>query len=347
MPRILFCVLNWGLGHASRSVPIVKLLHDKGAEVFLASDGIAGMLLQKEFPNLPYFILPGMEIQYPRKSMWYNMLAQAPKIFKTMQSEHTKVASLVEKENIDLIISDNRYGCFHPAIRSVLITHQISPPTNYLLSDWILRKVINHTLQKFDEVWVPDDPDVMHLSGKLSRPFPKKGKYIGWLSRFSESRREKKYTFLAILSGPEPQRSYLEKNLLHQFSFLDERIALVRGREGRVNCTDDIDIYDLADGGLLQKLYDESEFVICRSGYSSIMDLIRINKPAILIPTPGQYEQEYLAVNVHNSLPFIWSSQESFDLADNVERLKSLRSDQPRKPYRNHLLEEAVNSLIP
>lgn len=296
---ILVAPLHWGLGHATRCIPLINKLLEEGFDVLLASDGGALHLLQKEFPSLPYVELPGYDITYPKKGTWFKLqlLLKLPQIKQAIRAEKRVVNRLVAKKKIDGIISDNRMGVFSKNLPSVFITHQINvlSGNTSLLSSRIHQRII----KKFDACWVPDVEEAINLSGKLGHAtnlnFPVT--YIGPLSRMEKKPTPFVYDVLILLSGPEPQRSILESQMTDIFFETKQKVLLVRGviEEGPSTTKANMTITNYLHGAILEQRINESKIVISRSGYTTIMDLAAIEKPAFFIPTPGQYEQKYLA----------------------------------------------------
>ncbi|PKD20661.1 glycosyltransferase [Salegentibacter salinarum] len=298
--RILVAVLNWGLGHATRCIPIIKELQQYDFEVFIASDGAALELLKKEFPDIKCLELPSYNITYtksPRLLKW-KIFAESPRLLKIIQQERKVTRSLVEKYELNGIISDNRPGCRHKHIKCAFITHQfsvLSGNTTYLSS-----KLHQKYISKFDKCWIPDAPGNKNLSGIMGhlKEMPKNVKYIGPLSRFTKSLQQRKYDYAVILSGPEPQRTMLEGKLLAAFQNSDKKIVFIRGIMTGENISSpnkNLEIINYLTSKELEVVIPSSEIIICRSGYTSIMDLAKLEKKVFFIPTPGQFEQEYLA----------------------------------------------------
>jgi len=298
--NILIAPLNWGLGHATRCIPMIKKYQAEGHRLIIASDGVALQLLQKEFPDAIFETLPAYNITYARKS-WLNswhLLRQLPHILKTIRQERQLTESLVDKYQIDTLISDNRFGVYSKKVFSVYITHQLKVLSGLttFLTTWLHQKIY----QKYDEIRVPDVAGTPNYSGKLGHLSVQnqKIKYIGIQSRMKPEKLTKKYDVLAVLSGPEPQRSLLEQKLLEVFNKLSLKTALV---QGLVTGTPDVknkngtDVYNYLTSNDLERLLNQSEIIIARSGYTSIMDLTVLQKKVIWIPTPGQPEQVYLA----------------------------------------------------
>lgn len=322
--RILVAPLNWGLGHATRCIPIIRLLLQRGHRVSIASDGDSLELLRREFPTLGFFELPSYNIRYSRNiPAWLYTLWRTPKFFKSIKREQDVVKHVINQNKIDLIISDNRYGCSAENVRSVFISHQLNliMPSGARWMGTAINFFHKRLIRKFDTVWVPDEPGSA-WSGELSKS-NLKPEFIGVQSRFIKSADSQIQNKLAvILSGPEPQRTLLEKNLLPQVMMLNQPAVFVRGMlhekmgESEIN---NVKIFNYLKSDELQKVIEQSEVVVARSGYSTIMDLATLHKKAVLIPTPGQPEQQYLAAKFETERIACWADQEEINLDDALE----------------------------
>ena len=304
-PRILVAPLDWGLGHATRCIPIIKELLRQGCEVWLAGDGPQQKLLQQEFPELFFLSLNGYKVKYARSSigMVLSIIRQTNNILKAIKNENAWLKEQVKEYEFDAVISDNRYGLYHLSIPCIFITHQLNIKSP--LGKWtekILQKRNYRFINRFTECWVPDEEGENNLAGELSHPEKKPGipiKYIGALSRFSPKKNGvKKDHLLIILSGPEPQRSILENKIIVEVSQYNGTATVVRGLPAAslfIPSTNMIRFYNHLSAEDLGKEMEQAEYVISRCGYSTVMDLVLLQKKSILIPTPGQTEQEYLA----------------------------------------------------
>lgn len=298
--RILVAILNWGLGHASRSIPIINALNNSGFEPILASDGAALQFLKKEFPELAFFELPSYHISYPRKnkSLKWHFLMRSPQLFLSFLAERKAIKRIITEEKIDGIISDNRPGIYSKKVPSVYITHQLkvfSGKTSFLSS-----KFHQVLMKNFNEIWVPDVKGDKNLSGAMSHgiSLPIMSKFIGIYSRFQKMDLKPEYDICVLLSGPEPQRSLLEKILLKKLIFEDKKILLIRGiieEKPPLEKRKNFEFHNFLSGMDLEIALNKSEIILARSGYSTLLDLAVLEKKAFFIPTPGQYEQEYLA----------------------------------------------------
>lgn len=333
---ILVAPLNWGLGHATRCVPIIRELQNQNAKVIIGGDGMALLYLEKEFPELERISIPDLKVRYPKSGGFLLYFAmRIPKLFAHVKKENLFLRKLVREHQIDGIISDNRYGLFHSKKTSVLITHQLFIETPAFKKT--VHAIVKKLVSKFSECWVPDSQDSENLSGRLSHSESTnpKVKFIGLLSRFSKQKNALKTDrkVLAVLSGPEPFRTRLEELLKEKLLKLDCKALIVRGivsnDNTRKKVSTQLETIDYLSAKELKRETEISEFVIARSGYSSIMDLAALHQKAILIPTPGQTEQEYLATHLKSHPLFVFSSQESLCLEDKLVELKNKPETSP------------------
>lgn len=317
--KILVTPLNWGLGHATRSIPVINALLEEGYTPIIASDGKALVLLKQEFPKLKFYDLPELDIKYSKNKFFFkfSLISQTFKFFKSFRQERQLLHKLDKEEDLSGIISDNRLGFYHKDIPCAVMSHQLKIYSGS--TTWLSSKIHQYFLSKYDECWVPDKAKRPYLSGKLGhvKRTSLNLKYIGFLSRFNHREVEKRYDVLVLISGPEPQRTIFEKLMLAEFKNYKGKVALVRGIiEDQQNTflENDIKIYNYLKSKELEALILESEVVIARSGYTSLMDLAKLKKKVILIPTPGQPEQQYLAKSMkkHGIAPY--SQQRKFSL---------------------------------
>lgn len=298
--------MNWGLGHATRCVPIIKGLLDLGQNPIIAADKAPLSFLQKAFPELEIIKLPGFDPIYSKgNSQVFKLLTSLPGAYSDFKKEHREIESIVKYHNIDAVISDNRFGCWSENVHSVFMTHQlhIQTPNFFKWTYPIINKINNNYIKHYDELWIPDNENEPSLSGILAHPADVKIKtsYIGMLSRFSSDIQddEKDIDYLVILSGPEPQRTILENIIVRQAHEVEGRIVILRAKPNQndlpYNIPENVTFFNHADDDFFVELIAKSKNIICRGGYSSLMDLISLNRTAYLIPTPGQTEQEYLA----------------------------------------------------
>lgn len=323
--RILVAPLNWGLGHATRCIPIINQLIKHNFIPVIASDGNALELLKKEFPKLETVELPSYQIEYSKKgkNLKFKFLKNSPKIIKAISKEKALVKKMVESGEIQGIISDNRFGVYNKKVPSIFITHQLKVMSGN--TTWLSTKTHEAAISKFDECWIPDNKEDFNLSGELiyNKSLKIPLKYLGPISRFKKENKTKKYDLMVLLSGPEPQRTLLENILLKELKKSTEQVLFVNGiveEEQKYFTKGNILIYNFMTSNQLQDALNESDFVISRSGYTTIMDLAVLGKKAFFIPTPGQFEQEYLA-NRLTDLNLVPScKQEDFKL----EKLKDI-----------------------
>ncbi|MFY0603965.1 MAG: glycosyltransferase [Flavobacteriaceae bacterium] len=327
MKKIIVAPLNWGLGHATRCVPIIELLVKNNFTPILASDGNALQYLKKEFPELETIALPSYDISYAKNLKWH-LLSKTLKIRKAILMERNIIEHYVsEDKDVIGMISDNRFGVRSTKVHSVYITHQIN-----VLSGWttfFTSYVHQRIIKKFDECWIPDEAQSV-FSGKLSESKSKLNqRYIGILSRFKKEQRKKEYDVAVVLSGVEPNRSELEKKLLSELKEYDGQVVFIRGvieTKQRKNVDGNITVYNYVLSEELQSILNTSEIVVSRAGYSSVMDYAALEKKAILIPTRNQTEQEYLGGYLANKQKAICVNENifSFSMIEEAKKIKGI-----------------------
>ena len=355
---ILVCPLDWGLGHATRCIPIINEFLAKNCKVIIGASGKQKILLQQEFSNLTLLNLKGYEVEYPKiGSMTLKMLLQLPKINNAIKEEHCWLDKIIDEYQIDLVVSDNRYGLWSEKIPSILITHQIFVKAP-IGEGWI-ENVLKNYFDKFSEIWIPDVEGENNLSGDLShkKPLPNKFKFIGILSRFSNhsvtssvpplcgTYREvgkEEYDIMAIISGPEPQRTIFENIILKQVENSNLKGILVRGlpqtchaelveadkntlRQAQCDSNSALKVFNHLETNEFLDYLHKSKVVVSRSGYSTIMDLATLGKKAVLVPTPGQTEQEYLVKYHFEKGRFYTQKQNDFDLVKSIKEVEKCK----------------------
>jgi predicted glycosyltransferase len=354
---VLITPLYWGLGHATRCIPIIQSLQNEGFEIFVGSDSGALTLLKEEFPKLTFFDLPAYNISYPTENMFWNILIQSKKIFKQIKNENKVIQNIVSEYNIDVIISDNRFGCYSAKTKNIFITHQINIQTGFLFSDFLARKFNHYFLRKFNEIWIPDVENEPSLAGNLSHGQNIKQlpplRYLGILSRFQKNKFHNETSFtlpsfdiLVILSGPEPQRSIFEKKIINQAKKSKYKFLIVRGlvkKENLEEIDSNIIIYNYFTSAKLNIAMQKAKVVISRSGYTTLLDLAVIGQKALLVPTPGQTEQEYLAKSLHAKNIFPYQVQSKLNLEKGITDALKMPA---WNPYFEQNLEKNVKNLL-
>ena len=323
--RILVAPLDWGIGHATRCIPIIQELINNNYEVIIAADGRPIHLLNTEFPKLEIIRFAGYNIKYPQYlPMSISMLLQAPKIIWNIKKENNTLNDIIEDYKIDGVISDNRFGLYTNKVPCVFITHQLKIQSPYFAED--IQKFNYKYINKFNACWVMDDKE-NNLAGNLSMPdiLPNNTIYIGAQSRFEYEESKKQYSFLAIVSGPEPQRTILEKGLIKALKKRKEKSLIILGKpeESNTKQIGNLTIQSHLNARDLNKVILRSGLVICRPGYSTIMDLVKLRKKAFFIPTPGQTEQEYLAKLFSKKKICYYQEQYQFDFGKAIKESKN------------------------
>jgi len=328
--KLLVAPLDWGLGHATRCVPIIRDLLKNDCKIWLAGEGSQENLLREEFPSLSFLPLKGYRVNYSKANLATSMLLQIPSILRSIKQENNWLKEQVNKYEFDAVISDNRYGLHHEKIFSVFITHQLSIKSSFgKWSEKLLQKWNYKFIDRFNECWVPDDEGDNNLAGWLSHPVKLPAipvKYTGPLSRFEIKNIEtRKDHLLIILSGPEPQRSILENIIIDEIVNYPGTATIVRGLPGEKNIipsTNTIHFYNHLSSGEFNDEMMKAEFIISRSGYSTVMDIAALQKKSILIPTPGQTEQEYLGEHLMKKYFTFCVKQNELSLFKNIAQAR-------------------------
>lgn len=330
--KILVSPLDWGLGHAARSVPLIKELCTKNDVLIVCGQSAYGFL-QKELPDLEIIKIDDWRIRYPKhKINFFTILGWVPVMLRNSIHEHRFVKKIIRSRGIDCVVSDNRYGLLFRGVECHIITHQVYPkmPKGFgfleNLGGWIFKRY----LSKFNKVLIPDFEDGDNLSGSLAADRnlpPEKFVRIGILSRFNHSQAGTpafhQIPVLVLMSGQENQRTVLENMLIDALDGCGRNVLFVRGvgdsRAPLVD-TDNIKFCNLLSGNELRDALMAAELIICRAGYSTLCDVVALKKRAVIIPTPGQTEQEYLAERLDGKFGFRSISQGDVDFAEKIAK---------------------------
>lgn len=306
--NILICPLEWGLGHAGRMVPVAIKLQQMGHNVFIGSGERHLEFFRKEVPGLNFILFPGFRIRYSSWLPQYIVIFLTTPIFIIKSiSEHRKLKKIIKEHSIDVVISDSRLGLWNRKITTALITHMIRIPHPRWLRflENYGNPMVRMITGKFDLCLIPDLPGDINISGKLSHnvDLPENARYIGLLSRFKATgtetaSSEKKYYCTVILSGPEPQRTILRTKLTEILIRNGKPSVILEGKpseETTFHISGNITFISHFATNDFKRLILESGNIVTRSGYTTVMELLSLERTALLIPTPGQPEQEYLA----------------------------------------------------
>ena len=353
-PRILVAPLDWGLGHAARCIPIVNELIRRGCAVWIAGEGQVLAMLQKELPGAKFLPLRGYRIFYHNTMQNFapTIIKQLPKIVRAVRHEHRWLKQLLQQQDFDVIISDNRYGLWSSRSVSVIITHQINIRSGLgSVIDTILRSISHRFIRKFSACWIPDLAGDYNIAGMLAHGnrLPANARYIGLLSRMQPIYTTWAYDIAIILSGPEPRRTIWEAALLNMLQSFPGKALLVRGLPAsteQLSGINNVTIVNHFPAAELNIAIQSAEWVISRSGYSSVMDLLRLKHKAILVPTPGQAEQEYLAAYLHSRGIFFSVKEEIFSLEKHLREAESFSYDFNSVNEDDHLLQEQIDRLL-
>jgi uncharacterized protein (TIGR00661 family) len=354
--KVLIVPLNWGLGHATRIVPVIKKLISKGAEVYIAGSPSHLAFLTKEFDGIRTVRIPYLNIKLNNsKSQILNIARQIPVIILQIIREHKALKKLLSYQHFDIVISDNCYGLWNRKVHSVFITHQVSikmPDKIKFMEKPV--NILNHWFtNKYEICWIPDYENSPSLAGELSHSrFIKSNMvYIGPLSRFYSS----DYQFfeatdtrikqiLFIISGPETQRTLFESIIKTQIENLKKVYAciVVRGLPDNSDNNLPEGWFNHLSTDVMKNFILQSDYIVCRPGYSTVMDLSALRKMAIVVPTPGQTEQEYLAKYLEFVGLFCSQDQDKLDIISGIEVLKNRERELTFQVYNMELLDKAL-----
>ena len=357
-PLLLVSPLDWGLGHTTRIIPLIRYLLYHGCDIVVACNSTQSRLLGIEFPGLRFVELEGYNIRYSRNmtSTRLRLLLQAPNILTKIKQEELWFLRFLAKNRVDAVISDNRYGLRAVGIPSILLTHQLALRTGFgRLADAMATRTVRRFINRFTECWIPDVKEEKGFAGLLSHPgrlpaIPTR--YIGCLSRFvpcaPPSAAVGQDNILVVLSGPEPQRTALEEKIVAELrAGLHSKVTLVRGLPGAdrpLPAIDGATIIDHAGAEQLNRLMCDASLVISRAGYTSVMDALALKKRMLLIPTPGQGEQEYLGKHLSETGIAPVLQQQQFSLAGALRLSASFAYAFPDIALQDY--ETALNELI-
>ena len=356
--RILVVPLNWGLGHATRLIPIIRKLKKMNAEVLLAGSPQHLKLLQKEITQVKTVDLPYLNIRLSgRRSQVISLALQMPLFLIQIIREHIALKKLIHTRSIDIVISDNCYGLWNHSVFSVFITHQlwIKLPKSIRFMEKPLHRFMSSFIRKFNECWVPDIEESGGFAGVLSHhvPINLKVKYLGILSRFTgmkanpqSAHNKDRKKILFLISGPEKQRTVFESIIRSELSQISKKYdyKVIQGLPSKNDLTNDSWLPH-ADSETMFRLITEADIIICRAGYSSIMDLITLKKTAVLIPTPGQSEQEYLARHLTEKGYFIFQEQGKFRLSNALSEFEKTTIKIPPTSYNEKRLKACLEQF--
>jgi uncharacterized protein (TIGR00661 family) len=326
---ILVAPLDWGLGHATRCIPLINYLLSLNCKVIIAASNGQEKLLKQEFPHLKFVNLSGYKIQYSKEERFFTLkiLLQLPKIFRAVQAEKKWLNEFASKNKINAVISDNRFGLHHPAVVCVFITHQLTVKAPFALAEKIIQFFNYRFINKFNQCWVPDYNSQPNIAGALSHPKNLPAipvKYLGGISRFEGGEYPaKEYELLIVISGPEPQRTVFEKKMMAELQSFEGKVLFVRGLPGSEQAlppSESITFKNHFSASEMEDAFAKSEYVISRTGYTTVMDICKLQKKAILVPTPGQTEQEYLAKHLTQQGWCLTFKQDNFNLKEALQK---------------------------
>ncbi len=352
------CPLEWGLGHAGRMIPLIRILQEKGHDILIGAGRKLQVFFRNEVTDVRYIDLPGFRPSYSRYLPQYAaLLLRVPVLLFHIAAEHVRLKKIIKDNKIDIVISDNRFGLWNRNIKTIYITHQVRIPFpgKFRSLERIGTGFHRFFIKRYSYCLVPDLPGELNLSGRLSHGVSLSGttRYIGILSRFTEcypacqSGKDLIPDITLVLSGPEPQKGILRDKVVRLLKKTGSESVILEGKPGNSECvrTGNIISYNHLSSGEMKAILSNSKYVITRSGYTSIMELVSMNRTALLIPTPGQTEQEYLADHLSAKGWFTTVSQNKLNSGTILQ--SSIPVDSGRILAESRvLLEEALNEVL-
>ena len=360
MKPLSICIspLDWGLGHATRCIPIIHALQGHGHQIYIATEGAHQVILKEAFPSAHFLPLAGYRVHYTKKAglFFVGLFFQAPKVLWSIINEYRWLKKMQQSYHFDLIISDNRIGFYHKKVPAVFITHQLYTIMPFDWATALFQKLQYAWIKRFSTCWIPDMEGPDNLSGKLGNPVAKPSIpvwYMGCLSRLYPSIQNKACDinslpihFLGIISGPEPQRTLLENLLWEAGNKQAQPFVIVAGlpkNEHYHKTTQNGTLYHHLAGTDLAKQISNAEYIICRGGYTSLMELIPFGKKLIIVPTPGQTEQIYLGKYWQEKNWAICIAQHEFELTTALLKAKQFNFEKP--PFSEFTSESLASQL--
>lgn len=297
--KVLVAALDWGMGHLTRLTELLRKITPE--DLVIACTPFQQEYYSYYFPDATYELIPELNWRWSgKKSALSELFIQRKKWTKHIGKDQLIVDELVAKYSIEVILSDNRYGFYHPDTHNICLTHQLNIPGNSFEKP-VIKKLLRDYLSPFQEIWVPDYEDrTQRLSGELSESINiafSPVRYIGPLSRFNWEESPKKKRTTLLLSGPEPQRRlFLEHFLKHQSSHLSE-LTVVTPMPYPIKALEQVQQLVIRPSTAhLHEILNETKVLISRAGFTTIMETHQLDKTRkIIVPTPSQREQKYLA----------------------------------------------------
>ena len=347
------------MGHAARMIPLASKLRELNNNVIIASGEEHLSLFRNELPGLTYINFTGFKTRYSRFFPQYlSLLFKIPALLYHIIVEHHKLRRIIAEYAVDIIISDNRFGLWNRKVITVYVTHMpLIPLPKYLkfiepLGVYLHRQII----KKYSLCFIPDLPGNLNLSGRLSHglKLPDNVRYIGILSRFIDPEQPndenpvKFHHNTVILSGPEPQREILKQKLVILLKDKEPITVMFEGKpgnRGEIARNENIIFYSHLPAYRMKGIITSSDSIITRAGYTTLMELVSLNCTALIIPTPGQTEQEYLAEYLSEKGWFYTFSQDEIKAGMSIRKEKAFCHDELNRQS-SILLTEALKELL-
>ena len=330
--KILFGVFDWGLGHATRDLPLISELIKKN-DVDIISTGRALALLKNRFgKKCRYFDVQSVYPPYPKSSLFVLRFSiSIPRMLSDLKKAR-KISEKIIAKGYDVVISDCRYDVYDKPENSFLINHQLkfkSPIFEFMAENFLAS-----VMSKYGTVIVPDFPG-RELTGELSQNPKFKGRveYAGILSQLKKNKKKEDIDYFFSISGPEPQRTIFEKKILEQIKDLGGKIVIAGGNPDikQDSQKKNIKFYSFLESKEQEKMMNRAKFIVTRSGYTTILELAELEKKKVLlVPTPGMTEQEYIADLYEQEGFWHHIHQDKLDLRKDIKKAMGFSGFKPK-----------------
>jgi UDP-N-acetylglucosamine transferase subunit ALG13 len=339
-------------------IPVARWLSGMNHKIIIGCGPEHMELFRKELPGLSYIDFKGFRPLYSKFLPQYLvLLIETPLLIYHSVLEHFRLKSIIRRNSVDIVISDNRFGLWNSKITTAYFTHMplIPFPAPFRFLEFIGIYLHRAVIKRYSYCYIPDLPGDINLTGRLSHGLrlPVNVRFAGILSRFMisgetsgvEAGSDIQNT--VILSGPEPQKTIMKTLLLSLLKEMHSPSVILEGRPGLTGekiLSGNITSYSHLPAEEMREVITRSKNIICRSGYTTIMELVSLNRSALLIPTPGQTEQEYLATYLTEKG---WFSTVSQNEIMNGLSLSSVKVSFPSgiREQSSMLLDEALREL--
>ncbi|MEK6968538.1 MAG: glycosyltransferase [Nanoarchaeota archaeon] len=327
--HFVFVISNYGLGHATRMLPVIMKLIEQGEKVTIVAKGNSLLMLKNELGDASNYELMQYEVPLKFSDKGFSMfetLKAGPSFISLISSQKKWLENFSAKEKIDRVIADGEIGYHLKNKKSFFVNNQLRLLPGSLLGDGT--ELLTDVFSKgFEKVIVPDDENGT-LGGLLTsktRFYDKKRlAYVGILSSIRKKNVVRNVDYFISISGPGISKEVFTRQVMEQLHLLKGKVVVALGRPDlkEIASKGNAKIYPYLNRKQQESFLNKAKLVISRSGYTTMMELAEIDKKAFFIPTLNHPEQEYLAKFQKNSGRFHYSKQDSFNFKEDIDEAK-------------------------